>query len=364
MRRATNHRVIVTSVIVLAVVMSGCGSSEHGSDPRGSSSHSEYAIGVAGGSAIELDASARLDAQVIYPGPDAGPGSDAGSGADAGLDASVGLDAQVIDAGPDAGPTDAATDACIGDACIVSCEPDPTVEPDYEWPPTDAAIDVETDAAIAWHCETTDGAAQDASCASEHDAEEADEDGGKPKAPALVAEEALDCPNACSTGKCKFKLELAGKAAKDPADGTKQLIGKGATLCQTHEPGEITPPPKDPKCDKCQSDLDRPVDPKKNNFTITLLDGTECKFTADVFPGNRPWPPDWTKLPAKCKDVIKGGGKPGAPKGISQGGCYETLVDVRAISTDFGLVTYCFCNAAGGKAGGNKGMITLQTALP
>lgn len=82
----------------------------------------------------------------------------------------------------------------------------------------------------------------------------------------------------------------------------------------------------------CTPEINRTRSPK-DHFTLVLMDGTECKFTEDLYPPNSSYPPDWNRLPAACRDIY-------APDPDSM--CYRSR-PVKGVRVDFTIDVSCGC---------------------
>lgn len=171
----------------------------------------------------------------------------------------------------------------------------------------------------------------------------------------------LDCPGyGCTGGPCKFELSFEPKA------GPNGALAAGTKICIRQYPGEydpdVRPRPKDLPSDTCESEINRNVK-KTDHITVILGDGTECKFTQDVFPPNESWPPIPGRVPPACEQIFRIEG-PRLPRGApSQGACYVTTNDVQSISLRFTLDIACFCKTCLG-FGENRDTIEISASAP
>lgn len=200
-----------------------------------------------------------------------------------------------------------------------------------------------------------------------------------PQARAVVHKQ-LSCPRSCTSlfsEVCTFTF-VAWSAKKTSGEniryfGLMMSMSPGvippARLFPKSLPGVITPQQQQ-EC--CQSDIDRTVD-ASDHITITLTDGTQCKFTHNEFPAGG-FAPDPQKvkdhLGEKCAGVLVSKSNPtkfydnpkvGSPQGVTY-----YVNSAKRIDIDFTIKVFCGCggyNDDGTLKNANQSQLRLQLEL-
>ncbi len=137
---------------------------------------------------------------------------------------------------------------------------------------------------------------------------------------------------------CPHKIELCGCRGPDcwieiiaTFRSSDAKSGGRAELCFNQGPGTE---PRDPgrSTSTCTPEINRTTN-VDDHFTITLLNGMACKFTADLLPPNPPWPPtQWptpdASDPIACVNLLLLD---------EERKCYVTTKDVRSITVKFSV---------------------------
>ena len=160
----------------------------------------------------------------------------------------------------------------------------------------------------------------------------------------------------CRGPDCWFEIKALFRSSDAKSGGR-------AELCFDQGPGTEPQDPPGRSTSTCTPEINRTAN-VDDHFTITLLDGTPCKFTSQHLPPDAAWPPtQWPTPdpdnPQACVDVIRRD---------ADTRCYVTTKQVKSITVKFSIEVSCGCvvklDEQTSVAVVNHKVITLNGTLP